>query len=174
MKISFLFKGVLVAAVLVLLPAALPASPKPAGQGTVVVNPAAFAEDDSPLLNQIQFYAAGVRNDADHLREMLREGDRTGWEGDAYLLSDAGDQVNELNKLLYNLRIRQAEASPLQQETIQRIVPSALELATTTQDALTTMHNNQSHVQLTDLPCLADAIYNQADRVASTVAELNK
>ena len=174
MKISFLSKGVLIAAALCLAPAALPASPKPAGQGVVAVNPQASPGDTASLLEQVRVEALSIKNNADQLQMLLRESTQDFWEGDAALLEDVRDQVNKLNKLVYDVRVHQAEASPLQQEVIARVTPSVIELVGTTQDALTTLNNNQSRVYMSDLPNLANDIYTEASRVAQTVGEFDK
>jgi len=174
MKISFLSKGVLIAAALCLAPAALPASPKPAGQGVVAVNPQASPGDTASLLEQVRVEALSIKNNADQLQMLLRESTQDFWEGDAALLEDVRDQVNKLNKLVYDVRVHQAEASPLQQEVIARVTPSVIELVGTTQDALTTLNNNQSRVYMSDLPNLANDIYTEASRVAQTVRDFDK
>ena len=169
MKISFLSKGILVAAALCMVPAALPASPKGAGQGVVTVNPEASPGDAASLLDQIRSEALRVKYNADQLQGLVREGNLISWRHDDYLLEDVRDQVNELNMLLYNLRVDQAEASPVQQEIIARIAPPALELVGATHDALVTLDSNKSHVSMSDLPSLADEIYQEASRVAQTL-----
>jgi hypothetical protein len=79
-----------------------------------------------------------------------------------------------MNKLLYNVRVHQAEASPLQEEIIDRVAPPALELAGTTEVAIDTLKNNEAAPYMSNLAGLANAIYKEASRVDQAVGDLNK
>jgi hypothetical protein len=61
-------------------------------------------------------------NDADQLQSLTRQ-IGTAWEDDASLLVGVRDHVNEMNKLLYDVRANQPEDSPHQQKTIERVTP---------------------------------------------------
>ena len=174
MRVSSLSKGALVAAALCLAGAALPASLLAGGPKVMDVSPTAFQAEASSLLGQIRQTAIGVKNDADQLQMLTRQGYEAGWEGDSSLLEDIRDQVNEMNKLLRDLRVHQAEASPAQQEIIERVTAPTLELAGATQGAIVTLNNNESHVYMTNLPTVANDIYDEASRVAQTVGNFDK
>jgi alpha-D-ribose 1-methylphosphonate 5-triphosphate synthase subunit PhnH len=90
------------------------------------------------------------------------------WQTAGILLSRVRDQVNDMSKLLFQLRENQAEASPTDRKEIKRIVPTVLELTNTTQAALVTLSNNEGNLYLSDLPGLARDIYNQAGRINRT------
>jgi len=176
MRVSFLYKGVLVAATLCVAPAALPASPN-GGQPdprAVAVNTGASPNATSALLEQIRSDATSVENGADQLRELLRETSTANWEGDAFLLVHISDRVNEMNKHLFYLREHEAEASSLQQKIIEGVEAPAIELADTTQDAANTLKNNEAAVYMSDLASLAKDIYDEAGRVDRTVGDLSK
>ena len=176
MRASFLYKGVLVAAMLCVVPAALPASPKggqPHGR-TVTADAGISPSETSSLLGQIRNEAVSLKNSADHLQVLAREGTLVGWEGDALTLGDMCDHVNKMNTLVSYLRIHQAEASPLQQEIVNRVAPAALELAGTTQAAIDAVRNNEAAIYMSDLAGLANAMYEEASRVDQTVGDLHK
>lgn len=173
MRINILSKGALVAAALFLAAVTLPASLEAGGPKVMDVSPAASARETSALLEQIRQEAMSVKNDADQL-QMLTRNSQIGWEGDASLLEDVRDQVIEMNKLLYDLRVHQAGDSSLQQEIIARIAPPALELAGTTQGAIVTLNNSESHIFMSNLPTLTSDIYNEASRVAQTLGNFDK
>jgi methyl-accepting chemotaxis protein len=176
MPIDFLYKGVLVAATLCVVPAALPASPKAGQPGarSVAANTAASPKVTSSLLEQIRIEAISVENNADQLQMLVRDGSLTGREDGAPLLEDIGDHVNEMNKLLSYLRVHQAEASPLQQKIIEQVAAPSLELAGTTQCAVVTLNNNEAHLYLSDLAGLANDMFKEASRVDQTVGNLDK
>jgi hypothetical protein len=115
-----------------------------------------------------------LENSADQLQTLAREGYIANWEGAAILLGDMCDHVNKMNNLVSYLRVHQAEASPLQQEIISRVAPSALELASTTQAAFDALRNNEAAIYMSDLAGLANDMYKEASRVDQTVGDLNK
>jgi hypothetical protein len=84
------------------------------------------------------------------------------------------DSVNAMNHTLARLRSEETEASPLQQKIIGQVTSPALELASTTQDAILTLNDTQSHVYMSNLPALANDMYNEASRVDQTVGNLDK
>ncbi len=176
MRIYFVCKGALVAAMFCLAPAALLASPKAGQPGARAVefNKVTFPNDISSRLRQIQSEAYHVKNNADQLQAQLREGSLDDWKADAVLLDSVSAHVNRMNKLLSYLRAHKAEASPLQRKVIEHIAPASVELANTTQDAIVTLQNNETHVYMTDLDGLANDIYMEASRVDQTLGNLEK
>jgi len=175
MQVNSLYKGVLVAVTLCVAPAALPASSKAASPDsrTVAVGPAA-SPDISSHLEQMRIDAVSIENEADQLQMLMRQVAMYPQQGDAPLLSNVREDVNQMNRVLFYLREHQAEASPLQQRIIQRVAAPAVELAGTTDLAIETLNNNETHLYTSDLPGLADAMFKEASRVDQTVGDLDK
>ena len=96
------------------------------------------------------------------------------WESDGDLLERVRDRVNEMDKLLSQLRENQAEASPWQQKAIERIAPSVVNLTDTTQAAIVSLNDNQGHPYFSDLAGLASNIYNQASQIARTTGDFEQ
>jgi hypothetical protein len=176
MRNSFLYKGVLVAAALCMAAAALAKSPNGGDPGgrTVAVTPGAFPKETSARLEQMRMEAMSVENNAGQLEMLVREGFMNSKLDDAPLLDSVRDDVNQMNKLLSSVRVHEAEASPVQREIIERVAAPVVELADTTSHAIGTLNNDATHLYLSDLPGLANAIYNEASRVDHTVGELDK
>ncbi len=176
MRMKFVCKAVLVAAAFCVAPAAMLASPK-TGQsrvGTVAFDKGASPNDTSLSLQQIQRDALSVKDSADQLQARLRAPFLNDWESDAEILDNVRADVNEMSTLLFRLRANKAEASPREQTVIGRIAPTTMELASTTQDAIVTLDNNQGRVYATDLEGLASDIYKQANLIGETVGNFEK
>jgi hypothetical protein len=176
MRINFLCKAVVLAATLCVAPAALPKSPKAGASGgsAVAANTAVSPKVSAQLLEQIRIDAWSVEDNADQLQMLLREGSATDKQDGAPLVDDMRDHVNQMNKLLSYLRVHQAEASPLQKQIIEQVAAPAIELADTTSRAIDVLNNDGTHLSMSDLPGLADAIYNEASRVDQTVEDFDK
>jgi hypothetical protein len=176
MRINFLYKGVMVAATLSVAPVALLASPRASQPGarTAGCKEGAFANDASSLLQQVRNDALRVRNNADQLEARLRDPDLNDWESDGELLDRVRDRVNEMDKLLSQLRTNQSEALPWQQQAIERIVPSVVNLTDTTQDAIVTLNNNQAHIYASNLGGLADHMYDEAKQIDHAIGNFEK
>jgi hypothetical protein len=175
MRINCLYKGALVAVTLCVAPAALPASPK-AGQpdAPAVAGNTGASPDVSSHLEQMRIDATSVENEVGQLQMLVRGGFLSSEVDAAGFVDNVRDQVNEMNELLYYLRVHQAEASPLQQKIIRQVAAPTLELAGATEGAIDTMNNNRTHLLMSDFPGLANAIYNEASRVDQTVGDLDK
>jgi predicted negative regulator of RcsB-dependent stress response len=176
MRINFLYKGVLVAATLCVAPAALPASPRASrpGAGTVESSKGAFPIDASNLLQQVQMDALSVRNDADQLKARLRDGFRNDWESDSELLESVRARVNEMDKLLSQLRANRSKALPWQQQAIDRITPTVVNLTDTTEAAIASLNDNRGHIYSSDLDGLTGDIYNRASQIDRAVANFEE
>lgn len=175
MRMNFLCKGVLVAAVLCLVPTALPATPganKPARQPAVIKG--YCSSETMLLLDRIQIDALEVQKKADQLRELLRAPELNDWRADAEYLQDASVDVNEMNKLFLQLRTGRTDAPLSEQKVIERIASTGVNLADTTQQALNTLRNNESRVYATDLDALAQDMFNQAGPIAQTAGRIQK
>jgi hypothetical protein len=173
MRINLLSKGVLLAATLCVAPAALPASPRASQPGATEPSKGAMPINASNLLRQVQMDALSVQDSADQLR--LRVGDPSSdWESEGDLLERVCDRVNEMDKLLSQLRENQAEASPWQQKAIERIAPSVLNLTDTTQAAMVSLNNNQGHPYFSNLPGLTRDIYDRASQIARATGDFER
>ena len=172
MRINLLYKSVLLAATLCVAPAALPASPRASQPGTRAMESSkgAMPINASNLLRQVQIDALSVRDNADQLRLRVFEND---WESDGGLLDRVRDRVNEMDKLLSQLRENQAEAPPWQQKEIERIAPSVVNLTDTTQEAIVSLNNNQGRLYFSNLPGLAGDIYSQARQIVRATQTLS-
>ena len=170
MRNNLLIKAVLVAATLGVAPAALPASPRASQPGTRAMESSkgTMPVNVSNLLRQVQIDAFSVQDSADKLRSRLSSPFLNDWESDALLLERVRDRVNEMDKLLSQLRENQAEALPWQQKAIERIALSVADLTNSTQDAIVTLDNHQAQPFLSNLPGLAADIYNQASQISQT------
>jgi hypothetical protein len=175
MRNNLLVKGVLVAAALCVAPAALPASPgasQPSARATEW-SKGGMPINATNLLQQVHIDALRVRDNADKLR--LRVGDpsiNSELEGD--LLDRVRDRVNEMVKVLSQLRENQAEAPPRQQKEIERIAPSVVNLTDTTQEAIVSLNNNQGHPYFSNLAGLAGDIYDRASQIARTTGDFEQ
>jgi hypothetical protein len=173
MRINLLYKGVLVAATLCVAPAALPAAPKASQPGATGSSEGAFPITASNLLRQVQDDALSVRDNADRLRERLGD-PSSDWELEGDLLERVRDRVNEMDKLLSQLRENQAEASPWQQKAIERIAPSVVILTDTTDAAIASLNDNLTHPSLSNLPGLTRDIYDRASQIARATREFEQ
>jgi hypothetical protein len=176
MRINFLFKGVLVAATLCVAPAALPASPRAsrAGVGSAQSSKGAFANSASNLLQQIQTEALRVKSDASQLQAYTREPFESDWQMDGDVLNRASVHVNAMGRLLHQLRVNQGAALPWQQQAIERIAPTVVNLADTTQDAIVTLNNSRGRIQFSNLEGLADDMYKDASLIGQVIANFEK
>ena len=128
----------------------------------------------SSLLQQVQIDALRVRNDADQLQADLRFPSESDWKADADLMSLVRGRVNEMDKLLFQLRENQAEASPLQQKEIERITPSVLNLTDTAQDAIATLNNNREEIYFPNMAGLTRDVYDRASQIARTTGDFEQ
>jgi hypothetical protein len=176
MRINLFYKGVLLAATLCVAPAVLPASPRASQPGARVTESSggAMPINASSLLQQVQIDALRVRNDADQLQADLRFPSESDWKADADLMSLVRGRVNEMDKLLFQLRENQAEASPLQQKEIERITPSVLNLTDTAQDAIATLNNNREEIYFPNMAGLTRDVYDRASQIARTTGDFEQ
>jgi hypothetical protein len=176
MRVNVLYQGILVAATLCVAPAALPASPRAgkATAGTVESGKGAFPFDASNLLQQVQIDALRVRANADQLQARLRGPFESSWEDNGVLLQRVAARVNNMDKLLSELRVNRSEALPWQQQAIDRIAPSVVNLTDMTEDAIVRLNSNPEHVYFSDLEGLAGDMYNEGKFIAQVIGNFEK
>ena len=178
MRINMLYKGILVAATLCVAPAAFPASPnggRPHMRNVVSGN-GNYGNQASNLLQHIKADARQVKNDADQLQALTRQPFLADWHSDAGQLRGIRAQVNDMDKLLSELRANQTEALPWQQEAIDAIEPTLAELTNTTQTAIVSLNGDMEQAQIyySNMFGLARDMYNQARRIDKTIGNSQK
>ena len=176
MRNNCLCKGVLAVAMLCVAPGALPASATASqpGAGTLKSRKGAFASNASSLLQQVQNDAQRVRNNADRLEARLREPFLNDWESDGSLLERMRARVNAMDKLLLQLRTNHSKALPWQQQAIERIAPSVVNLTDTTEAAVVSLNQNQGEVYQSNVYGLSQDLYNQAGLITKTIRDVEK
>jgi len=106
----------------------------------------------------------------DQLSGLERDGVMTGWEEDADYLMEARHQFNAMDASLYKLRAIGPQASPWQQQAIDRIAPKAYEMATYLNDLIKEVNNYQGDVHLHQRYAQdTDRIFNRADYIVNSV-----
>lgn len=176
MRINMLYKSILVAATLCVAPAAFSGSPNgsPPRVRSVVTGKGIFGNDASNLLQQIRADALGVKNDADELRAFTRTPFLIDWISDGGQLTNIRGRVNDMDKLLVQLRENQSEALPWQQQAIDRIAPTVVNLTDTTEAAIVSFNQYQNEVFYSDVPGLAADMYDQARLIDKTLGNFGK
>jgi hypothetical protein len=176
MRINFLYKGILVAATLCVAPAALPASAGASQPGvpTAGSRKGAFADHASDLLQQIQADALRVKDDADLLRALTREPFFVDWQADSGQLISILARVNDMDKMLSQLRANQSGVLPWQQKAIDGIRPTVVNLTNTAQAAIVSLNENQGQIYYSDVRGLAGDMYNQARLIGHVIEDFEK
>lgn len=102
--------------------------------------------------------AAELARDADEMTALLHND--VSWESHAAMLNRIKDHVNNTGKIVAKLEEERQEASPWQQQAIDRMVPMLKEIAANTTAAIE--HLNQNHVRPTT-PDYVDYLQQNAD-----------
>lgn len=178
MRINFLYKGILVAATLCVAPAAFPASPNgnPPRVRSVASGNGTYASDASNLLQQVQADALRAEYYADELRTITREPFVTEWHEHCSELRRIRTHVNDMDKLLSQLRANESEALPWQQKAIEGIAPAAVNLTDTTQTAIVSLNGNmeQAEIYYSNMHGLARDMSNQATLIRHAIGSFEK
>ena len=82
-----------------------------------------------------------LARDADDMTSLLRND--VSWQSHADMLSRIKDHVNNMGKILEKLQSERDEASPWQQQAIDRMVPLLKEIANNTTAAIEHLNKNQ-------------------------------
>lgn len=130
-----------------LLTGGLFASPPPTNQATTVTVEASawnFPQEASDLLAQVQMLSGKLRVDSDALASFKNS--NLSWESHAHQLSAVREDVNAIGERLARLQEIRHVTSPLQQRTIDRVVPMAAELASHTQAAIEHLNENRGYL----------------------------
>jgi hypothetical protein len=167
MRLSNCFSYVLAAALV--LPAGLQAADHTCNPG--VPTPESYTHDFSKeadqLLTNIRTQAYAVKEDADGLGILSRFND-VSWERDSGRLARVREYVNAMGEDLCRLDQIRRVALPWQRQEIDRITPSVIELANSTQSAIKLLDHHEQNFWATNLPNDMDAIFNEANRIHNT------
>jgi hypothetical protein len=125
--------------------------------GCALISPAAQAEDNpsgssqevNQLLSQVKTEAIALERDCDEIATWAA-GKQLSWESHAQKLDLIREHVNQAGRLLSNLRDARDEASPWQQQAIDRIHPLLKELADNTQGMINHLNDKKSTFHLSD------------------------
>ena len=167
MQKNSVWRGVLTAAALCVVPALLPAASS--------ASPAVpSSEETSNLLLQLESDAQTVKTVADGLRALTRDPFVTDWQDDGDQLVRIRSRVNNMDKLLAELRTNQSADLPWQQKAIQSIAPTVVNLTDTTQEAVISLNHNQGEVYQSNLYGLSEDLYNQACVITKTIKDVEK
>lgn len=90
----------------------------------------ARAADPGTLLEQARTSASQLSRDADTMQSFANN--RLSWESHAHQINMIKDHVNSLGETLSQLQEARGDASPIQQQAIDRITPLLQEIASTT------------------------------------------
>jgi hypothetical protein len=96
--------------------------------------------------------AAELARDTDEMTSLLHND--VSWESHAAMLSRIKDHVNNMGRIVAKLQEERVEASPWQQQAIDRMVPMLKEIAANTTAAIE--HLNQNRHELADMISAVD------------------
>ncbi|MGA2072625.1 MAG: hypothetical protein ABSH52_03905 [Terriglobia bacterium] len=167
MQTNSLRRSVLVAAMLCVVPALLP----PASSASPGVP---SSEETSNLLQQLERDALTVKNVANRLRALARDPFVTDWQDDGDQLIRIRSRVNDMDKLLAELRTNQSADLPWQQKAIQSIAPTVVNLTDTAEAAVVSLNQNQGEVYQSNVYGLSQDLYNQAGLITKTIRDVEK
>jgi len=176
MRNSRLCIGVLLVAGLCLAPAALSASER---RGEPRLPEARYASGPSAshasnLLQQIQLDSKNVKDDADQLSAFTRTPFLIDWRSDGGDLTSIRTRVNDMDRLLAQLRIRESSVQSWQRQAIDGIAATLVNLSDTTQAAVTTLNQRQDNVYYSNLRGLAKDMSAQAEVISRTIENQEK
>lgn len=125
-----------------------------------------FQDEASGLLSEIRDLATKLNRDADTIASLSRRNQVT-WRTHAGYLDSVRDHVNGMGERLERLQAIKHVTSPWQQQSIDRMVPVAVELASRTEAAINHLNENQRHL-------FAESYRQHLDVIAEHAAELSE
>ena len=126
-----------------------------------------FPTEVSSLLKEIRSSAHQLSRDADTLESYSRT--RVGWESHAGQLTLAKEHVNAIGKRITRLLEIKHVVAPWQQQTIDSILPIAVNLAARTQAAIEHLNENQNYLWADVYVDHLAAIFHHADQMRELV-----
>ena len=113
--------------------------------------------------------AAELARDADEMTSLLHSD--VSWESHAEMLSRIKDHVNNMGRIVAKLQEEREEASPWQQQAIDRMVPMLKEIAANTTAAIEHLNQNRERPTTPDyveyLQQNADTSHELADMISA-------
>jgi hypothetical protein len=128
-----------------------------------------FPKEASGLLVQMKTDAMQVKNIADNLGAVDREGYNNFWQYDATLLTSARARVNDMDGMLCRLETIRRVCAPWEKQAIDRIRPSVIELTDTTQATIQYLNHNHDALMYPAYTDQAQVMYNKANRIINFV-----
>jgi len=121
----------------------------------------------SRLLREVRTLAHSLDRDAATLDSYRLKG--ISWQGHAYRLGLAREQINAIGERLESIQAMQSSVAPWQQEAIDSIVPVAVQLAARTEAAINYLNENQGKLFVPDYTDHLEAIAGHADEMKESV-----
>ncbi|MFB3921076.1 MAG: hypothetical protein ACE145_05105 [Terriglobia bacterium] len=128
-----------------------------------------FVQEANKLLTQVRDQANDVKREADGLATLSRFNE-IDWRDNSERINEIRDHVNAMGRDLCRLDQIRGAVSPWQQQEIDRIMPTLVELADSTESAIKVVNAHQTTFWATDYPNEAANIYNEASRIDNTVS----
>jgi hypothetical protein len=123
-------------------------------------------------LDAAKVEASELARDADEMTALVR--DDTSWQSHADTLNRIADHVNNMGKILAKLQSERDEASPWQQQAIDRMVPLLKDIAANTTAAIEHLNKNQSRPASSDYKAYLEQNADTAHELADTISAFDK
>jgi len=171
MKSSLVMKAAGLIAAIGLASTAFAAAPPARGGGSPSGDLGAnLSQKASGLLAEVHQDALAVRDLAGTLEGYNREPFTTDWRDDASTFDRMRPQIDEIDRVVYELRSMEKNLPPAQQAEVNQVVPATLELTNTAQTAIDYLKDNQDRTMFPQFTSYADELYTEAVRIAQTTA----
>jgi len=128
-----------------------------------------FPKETSGLFQQMMQRASAVKYDADQLQTLQSSAGLIGWQPEAELLQETGNDVNAMNEMLCRLRHIERVDSPWQQHAINRIAPRLIELASYTDMAINYLNSHHDYLFAPGYNADIKGIYVRAKQVHQVI-----
>jgi hypothetical protein len=129
----------------------------------------AYAEEASGLLQQIRSLSAQAANSADHLNVASRQ-NLLSWRSHALQLNEISTHVNTIGEKIDRLQEIHGMIAPWQQKAVERVVPTAVALASHTEEAIAFLNQNQDRLWMSTYIDRVSAMSEHVDEINSTVS----
>ena len=116
--------------------------------------------------------ASELARDADDMTALLHSD--TNWQSHADTLNRIAEHVNNMGKILEKLQSERDEASPWQQQAIDRMVPLLKDIAANTTAAIEHLNKNQSRPVSGDYKNYLEQNADTAHELADTISAFDK
>lgn len=123
----------------------------------------------SRLLSEAKTEAVQLKQDTEHMKAFART--KTSWQTHAASLDQIKGHVNELGKLVIKMNDAKAEASPWQQQSIDRITPLLQELAANVSSTIKHLNENQNRLMHPPYPDYTAASAEYASELSQLISD---